>query len=638
MKKALTISIAQTLFTIEEDAYAKLDHYLTSIRSHFAHTEGHADILSDIEARISEKFTESKKRIITLEEVEAVIASMGRVEDFGDAEDAAHAHRSHEGNHANHDSNNAAQGDAAAGDFSTEKKKKLYRNPDDKILAGVASGLGIYFGVDALWMRLGFVLLTIFTNGFGILLYIVLALIMPEAKTSAQKLEMEGSPVTLETMSENIRDNFKKKVKPKMDELKVRHGNSITRLLALPFKILKKVFDILVRTVFPLIRILIGAFIAVISLGGILFFSFMAPLILTNSTAYFDFPLMTIVSGPLMYLAVIGIYLAIVIPLVIIFMLAIGLIRRKNILSLKVGLTLLAIWFVATICGGVAGFNGAQKVEAYADTNPLYDKTTRDFAIRSDLIKNLEVQSGIKLNLVQIAKDGDTAANSGGVGTSAGSTTEPRLQATGRTRIIDDLVVRQDGDTLHIELLSSARNNFCFFCNLDGIEATLYLPALDSITAKHGADISVDSWKSPAPFSITLENGGHGEIDDLIAPELRINVIHGSELELNADTSTSTIEIENGARLDMTGTSTAVSANVKHGSRVDFTDMLINSASAMAENGSRIIFGSLKDLNANAKHGSRIEYSGSPKVIEKTSNGSVVKNTSDDSDSDEIDY
>lgn len=610
MKKALTISIAQTLFTIEEDAYTKLDHYLSSIRSHFAHTEGHDDIISDIEARISEKFAESKKHIITLAEVEAVMASMGKVEDFAGADDSAGQSRSGSGAHA---------GDTA-GNASAENKKKLYRNPDDKILAGVASGLGAYFGVDALWMRLAFVILTIFTNGFGILLYIVLVFVMPEAKTAAQKLEMEGSPVTIETMSESVRENFKKKVKPTVEEamgkFREKHGSQITRILAWPFKALKAVCNAIFKTVFPLLRIIFGSLMAAATLGGILFFSFMAPLVLINSARYFDTPLATIMTTPLLYLAVIGIYLAIVIPLLLIFMLSIGMIRRKNIISGKLALTLLGIWFVAAVCGGVTAINGAQKVDDYTRTNPLYEKTTRGFAVRSDLTKKLEVQDGIKLTLVQIGKDEEH--NKGIVGSSS----EPNLQVTARARIIDDFTLRQDGQTLILE--RKPRKSFCLFCDLGNIEATLYLPAIDGIAAKHGADITVDSWISPSPLAVNLENGSHGEMD-LSASELNITVIHGGNLELTANAATSTIEAENGSSIEISGTSTEMIVTAIHGSRIDASDSAVSNAQAKAENGSRILLGIIaKNLDAIAKHGSRITYEGNPIVKKNEQNGSSI--------------
>ena len=110
MKKAVNISIGQMLFTIEEDAYQKLDQYLNSIRAHFSHTKDHVEIVEDIEARISEKFLETKKKIITTKEVESVMESMGKVADFG---------------------NDDMEEDEQM-EISIPARKKLYRNSKDK--------------------------------------------------------------------------------------------------------------------------------------------------------------------------------------------------------------------------------------------------------------------------------------------------------------------------------------------------------------------------------------------------------------------------------------------------------------------------------------------------------------------------
>lgn len=182
MKKALQISLARTLFTIEEDAYAKLDNYLSNLRARFSTTDGKDEIMEDIESRIAEQFLESKKNIITFSEVDMVIASMGSDEEFDEAEKAS----------------------------STPKKtstRKLYRDTNNSVIAGVCSGLGKYFSIDPLLVRIIFVLF-VFATGFGVLIYIFMWIFVPEAKTAGQKLEMEGNPVTIDTLSKSIREKI----------------------------------------------------------------------------------------------------------------------------------------------------------------------------------------------------------------------------------------------------------------------------------------------------------------------------------------------------------------------------------------------------------------------------------------------
>jgi phage shock protein PspC (stress-responsive transcriptional regulator) len=189
MKKALQISLARTLFTIEDDAYAKLDNYLSSLRIRFDTTDGKDEIMNDIESRIAEQFLESKKNIITLGEVGMVIASMGSDEEFDEAEKASPAPKK-------------------------SSTRKLYRDTENSVIAGVCSGLGKYFSIDPLLVRIIFVIF-IFATGFGALIYIFMWIFVPEAKTAGQKLEMGGNPVTIDTLSKSIRE--------KIEEVKKRH-------------------------------------------------------------------------------------------------------------------------------------------------------------------------------------------------------------------------------------------------------------------------------------------------------------------------------------------------------------------------------------------------------------------------------
>ena len=96
-------------------------------------------------------------------------------------------------------------------------KRRLYRNPDDKLLGGVCSGIASYFDVDAVWVRLAFAFI-FFVFGSGFLLYILLWIIVPEAKTTAEKLQMRGEPVTI--------SNIEKNVKEEMEQVRKTAGDS----------------------------------------------------------------------------------------------------------------------------------------------------------------------------------------------------------------------------------------------------------------------------------------------------------------------------------------------------------------------------------------------------------------------------
>ena len=173
MKKTVTVNIGGTVFHIDEDAFELLHKYLETIKAHFHTSDGKDEITSDIEARIAELFTEKLKlgkQAISIEDVQEAIAIMGKPEEFGGGE--ANAPKEEPFQHS-----------------YTYTKRRVYRNPDDKVVGGVCSGISAYLDIDPLWIRLLFAVM-FFGFGSGFLLYIILYIIIPEAKTTAEKLEM----------------------------------------------------------------------------------------------------------------------------------------------------------------------------------------------------------------------------------------------------------------------------------------------------------------------------------------------------------------------------------------------------------------------------------------------------------------
>ncbi len=194
MNKIFNINLGGYPFTIDDDAYIKLDKYLTTIKRHFSSSEGCEDIISDIEIRIAELFNEHLKGqpIVGLREVDKVISVMGTPEEFGATTEES-ASESHKGP------------EAKAYGFSTGKR--LFRNPDEKIIAGVCSGLSAYFGIaEPVWIRLFFFLL-LFT-GFSPIIYLVLWIAIPEAKTSGDKLAMKGEKIDVTNIARKVEEEI----------------------------------------------------------------------------------------------------------------------------------------------------------------------------------------------------------------------------------------------------------------------------------------------------------------------------------------------------------------------------------------------------------------------------------------------
>ncbi|TNE80728.1 MAG: PspC domain-containing protein [Bacteroidetes bacterium] len=193
MNKIISINIKGLVFQIEEDAFDKLNQYLDRLKKHFSQTEGADEILEDIEARIAEIFSENPgtNGCVTLKHVDHVLEIMGNPSDM-DSETTEEPEEPSDNNSR-----------------SYQGKRKLYRDPDDRILGGVCSGLGIYFDIDPLWIRLGFAL-TFIAFGTGLLLYVILWAIVPEARTTAEKFSMRGENVTIESIEKKVQEEFER--------------------------------------------------------------------------------------------------------------------------------------------------------------------------------------------------------------------------------------------------------------------------------------------------------------------------------------------------------------------------------------------------------------------------------------------
>lgn len=193
MNKTININLGGIFFHIDEDAFQKLQHYLTAVKASFAGTPGAEEIIADIEARIAELFNDklqSDRQVIGMKEVDEVIAIMGQPEDyrvdeeiFEDAEDGSEK-------------------------YHHVKNKKLYRDPDSAYISGVSGGLGHYLGIDAVWVRLLWIILTLGTSGAMILIYLALWIFVPEARTTAEKLEMRGEPINISNIERKIKEGF----------------------------------------------------------------------------------------------------------------------------------------------------------------------------------------------------------------------------------------------------------------------------------------------------------------------------------------------------------------------------------------------------------------------------------------------
>jgi phage shock protein PspC (stress-responsive transcriptional regulator) len=452
MKKALQISIAQTLFTIEEDAYAVLDQYLNSIRTHFRSTADNEDIITDIESRIAEQFQEMGVRIVTMKEVGAVMATMGKIEDFG-SEPAT----------------------PTTPENKNTENKKLYRDADNKILFGVCSGLSKYTGIDVLWIRIAFILLTVFTQGLGLIIYVIMIIAVPTAKTASQKLEMNGTPVTLDTISKNVKD--------KAEEISTAHGSKIMRILSIPFIVLKKTVDFLVRRVGPILRIVIGIIIAAGSIVGMIIVSFLAPVSLINGSSYVGFPITQAVTPALFYFGIVTAYLTVVIPLIFVFIFSLAILRKKSLITGTTGLALLFVWCVAVAGTGVAGASIAERLRNNPAYRAMYGQEVVEIPLTAG-IQEISVSGGVNVTYIQGP--------------------EASITFKGPGEALDTLSFSTTTNGIVIE--KARQEKTCLFCG-SRVNVLVTVPSLTTAALNNNADLYTGSWNSSSTISVQATNG-----------------------------------------------------------------------------------------------------------------------------------
>ncbi|MDF9798317.1 phage shock protein PspC (stress-responsive transcriptional regulator) [Catalinimonas alkaloidigena] len=418
MKKNISINISGIIFHVEEDGYELLKNYLESISRYFSTYEDSKEITDDIESRIAEIFLSklsNSKQVITREDVEGVIKTMGNVEDFAAAEgmeeDTSYkAYSSAEDTKSEayeetygrkrlyRDTERKVLGGVAAGIahyFKTDplwirlaflifffadafasfgtitlvtyivlwivlpgndalslnaKVKKLFRNPDDKVIGGVSGGIAAYFGSDPTVIRLLFVL-SIFLGGTGLLIYVILWIITPEAKSLTDKMQMKGEPVTLTNIESSIKKNFS------VDE----NGEEslLLKIILFPFRLIAIVINALGRALGPMLnvlgdlaRVLLG--LLLILIGGAFVFSLLVSGGILLGLSSFD----PVIDGeiPLRLLqesipatASVFAFIAIFIPAVALIISGIAVIVKRKLINSTVGWSAFGLWLVALI-------------------------------------------------------------------------------------------------------------------------------------------------------------------------------------------------------------------------------------------------------------------------------------------------
>jgi phage shock protein PspC (stress-responsive transcriptional regulator) len=344
MNKTVNMNLGGFFFHIDEDAYQKLNRYFDAIRRSLSN-DGRDEIMNDIESRISELFSEkltNNKQVLGIKEVDDVIAVMGQPEDYKIEDD--------EPKQTNFSTN-----------YNPIKTRKLYRDVEGGLIGGVLSGFGYYLGIDKIWLRL-IMLVLLFTFGTGVLVYLIFWIIMPEAKTTSEKLDMRGEPINI--------SNIEKKVKEEFDNISDKIKNADYDKMGNQVRSGAEKIGSAVESVFPKLfevfgKILGGfiVFIAATTLIGLIIGFFTVGSFQVFDTPFLDYAEAENFSGIPMWLVILLSILVTAIPFF--FLLILGLkLLVTNLRSIgnTAKYTLLGLWIVSILM--IIGFGIKQGTES----------------------------------------------------------------------------------------------------------------------------------------------------------------------------------------------------------------------------------------------------------------------------------
>jgi len=407
MKKTIAVNISGFIFHVDEDACQKLESYLGALRRSFKDSESREEIIADIEARIAELFREKSgdnRKAICMEDVAQMIEVLGKPEELGDA--------------------GRGTGDEGAGtkEPQTDDRKtirRLFRDPDSRVIGGVCSGVSAYFDLDPIWLRLIFAF-SFFMFGAGLPLYVILWIVIPKARTTAEKLQMKGATVNISNIEKNIKEEFehiKTKVEGLHDEAK--NKNLLENLRSFLEKVIL-LFIELFTAIFRAIAKITGVALVIFGLITLAivvssFFGLSNVVTLTSETGVISFSikefLVKFFSSPnQVTLSAVGLLILLGVPLLAIVYGGFRLIFHDSHRNRKAGKVIGTLAFITWICGllicSVVGAQiakdfsvAADKKETIALTQPVPPCNTLYLALiksdkEDDEDNRVEIHSG----------------------------------------------------------------------------------------------------------------------------------------------------------------------------------------------------------------------------------------------------
>lgn len=620
MRKTVSITISGQLFHIEEQGYKKLDAYLDSIREHFATYEDRSEIVSDIESRIAEQFAEKltkARNVVSEKDVDDLIAHMGTVKDFQEFEGETVTEKKR-----------SRSSSSDEFDFS----RRLYRNPDDVMIAGVCSGIAKYFGIDTSMVRLAFVISLVF-GGAGVLVYVVLWMVLPVAKTTTEKVEMNGQRLTLKRIEATIREKV-----PVAKEAMKR--GTFRKIVEFPFMIIRQILTFcgrVLKFIVPVFLRLIGVGLLAAAVVGIMFLSFSFIMLATNGWEhYMDLPIRELAGNTTYYMALISGFFTLLLPAALLVLLGSSMMLMRNQFRSPFVISIIGLWVASaltvsvTVAGNLPQLE--ERVNRYMETN----NTQAERSLTLTEFRSIEVRDNYSVDVVK----GDALS----------------AEVSGSQKAVEQLRTEVADGVLKIYREGEAK--FCIICFGQNASITLTVPGdLENIAAVGGSDIRMDGVDlsgerivskagsfvnvtgGALPDALTVEVAGGASAyiqSDDIVKTLTTDINAGSHLTISGEVDSIVADVNAGSTLSLTGSGRMIQADISAGSQLRGDEFAVYDADVRATSGGNITISVTNSVKAEARSGGEIYYYGTPTSVEKDEDPSGNIQSMDSEDDEEM--
>ncbi|HRX32233.1 MAG TPA: PspC domain-containing protein [Tenuifilaceae bacterium] len=396
MKKTIKVSIGGFAYILDDDAYLKLSSYLDKLKAQLGNCSEAKEILEDVEERISELIAEynGENEVVDFSVIEKVLKQLGNPEDIS-------------GNYS--DKNEERQ--------YARPLRRIYRDPEGSIFAGVCSGLGNYFDIDPIVFRILFIILSL-AKGFGILLYIIFWIITPRALTPKQRLEMKGTPITIKNIKNNLNNEFKDIGQNIKTEGNKKFVSKIVNVIKQIVNVLARIFLVIIKVIAAIIGVtlILSMLILFFTVLGVLFFgSAFIGWFVPNSTGFALGSIITSVFEISSSLWVtIPIFLILAIPILALIYAGFRILFRFKANDGAIGIVSSVLWVLAVVTLALVVFfqarnlNISSQVNKNVSLNELKVNSTKTLYLKSSSVvhvDSLNRYDAVSLYNIKVYKD-----------------------------------------------------------------------------------------------------------------------------------------------------------------------------------------------------------------------------------------